>query len=159
MWRSRLRVARIFSFLFPTIFLVASLGQIAVLYFGGVQIFDGTLTIGEWQKFSLYVMFVFFPMGQLGFIIGQMSQASASADRIFEILNTVNEVTDSPDATPLPPVQGKVEFRDVTFRYFNSSDPVLSTSDVRGTTGRDGGAVGCDGQRQDVDHQPDPPFL
>ena len=119
-------VARVLSFLFPTIFLVAGLGQVAVLYFGGRQILAGTLTIGEWQKFSLYLLYVFFPMGQIGFIIGQMSQASASAERIFEILDTQNEVVDRPGAIALPPIQGKVEFRDVTFRYFNNSEPVLS---------------------------------
>jgi ATP-binding cassette subfamily B multidrug efflux pump len=71
-----------------------------VLYFGGVQIIEGTLTIGEWQKFSLYLVLVFFPLGQLGFIISQMSQASASANRVFEILDAHNEVTDKPGAPP-----------------------------------------------------------
>jgi ATP-binding cassette subfamily B protein len=75
----QIRVAKIFSFLFPVVFLIANLGQAAVLYFGGVQIIGGTLTLGEWQKFSLYLIYVFFPIGQLGFIISQMSQASASA--------------------------------------------------------------------------------
>ncbi|HXF60290.1 MAG TPA: ABC transporter ATP-binding protein [Caldilineaceae bacterium] len=122
----QIRVARVLSFLFPTIFLVSSLGQVAVLYFGGRQILNDALTIGEWQKFSLYLTFVFFPIGQLGFIIGQMSQASASADRIFEILDAKSEVADSPDAIPLPPVRGEVTFRNVSFRYFNSGEPVLS---------------------------------
>ncbi len=81
--RQQIGVSRVFSFLFPVIFLIANLGQAAVLYFGGAQIIGGTLTVGEWQKFSLYLMFVFFPIGQLGFIISQMSQASASADRIL----------------------------------------------------------------------------
>ena len=121
----QIEVARVMAFIFPTIFMVAGLGQIAVLYFGGRQILNNTLTIGEWQKFSLYLMYVFFPMGQIGFIIGQMSQASASADRIFEIFDAQNEVVDKPNAKPLPAIQGEVEFRDVSFRYFNSSDPVL----------------------------------
>ena len=64
----RVKVSRIFSFLFPFIFLIANLGQAAVLYFGGRQIINGTLTLGEWQKFSLYLIYVFIPMGQLGFI-------------------------------------------------------------------------------------------
>jgi ATP-binding cassette subfamily B protein len=122
----QIHVARIFSFLFPVIFLLANLGQAAVLYFGGNQIIAGTLTIGEWQKFSLYLVFVFFPLGQLGFIISQMSQASASANRIFEILDAHNEVTDKPGAVALPPIQGEVVFEDVTFRYFGSTEPVLN---------------------------------
>jgi len=124
--RQQITVSGVFSFLFPVIFLIANLGQAAVLYYGGRQIIAETLTVGEWQKFSLYLIFVFFPIGQLGFIISQMSQASASADRIFEILDAHNEVVDKPGAPPIPSLQGRVEFRNVTFRYFHSGEPVLS---------------------------------
>ncbi|MDE0068861.1 MAG: ABC transporter ATP-binding protein [Caldilineaceae bacterium] len=120
-----IKIAKFFSFLFPIIFLVANLGQAAVVYWGGRQILFGTLSLGEWQKFSLYLIYVFFPIGQLGFIVGQMSQAIASAQRIFEILDAKSEVTDRPDARPLPQVQGLVRFDNVSFRYFNSTDPVL----------------------------------
>ena len=72
----QLRVGRIFALLFPLIFLIAQLGQAAILYFGGRQILDGTLNLGEYQKFSLYLVYVFFPLGQLGFIISLMAQAA-----------------------------------------------------------------------------------
>jgi ATP-binding cassette subfamily B protein len=120
-----LRVMRLMTFLMPTIFLLANLGQAVVLYFGGQQIIAGTLTLGEWQKFSLYLVFVFIPVGQLGFIITQMSQAAASAGRIFEILDARNEVADQPGSRPLPSVNGRVEFKEVTFRYFGGETPVL----------------------------------
>lgn len=121
----QIHVQRILSFLFPVVFLIANLGQAAVLYFGGQQIINNTLTIGEWQKFSLYLLFVFFPLGQLGFIISQMSQAAASANRVYEIIDAKNDVVDRPGAVPLPPVDGRVRFDDVSFRYFGSSEPVL----------------------------------
>jgi ATP-binding cassette, subfamily B, multidrug efflux pump len=108
------------------VFLVASLGQAAVLYFGGRQIIEGTLTIGEWQKFSLYLAYVFLPMGQLGFIINLMSQASASAQRVFEILDTRSEIVDKPDAIELATASGRIEFDHVTFRYFRGGEAVLS---------------------------------
>ena len=130
-----IRVSKIFSFLFPFIFLISNLGQAAVVYFGGRQILFDTLTLGEWQKFSLYLIYVFFPVGQLGFIVAQMSQASASAKRIFEILNAENEVTDKPGAQPMPQVQGRVRFADVTFRYFNSTDPVLQSISLEARPG------------------------
>ena len=130
-----IRVSKIFSFLFPFIFLISNLGQAAVVYWGGRQILFDTLTLGEWQKFSLYLIYVFFPVGQLGFIVAQMSQASASAQRIFEILNAENEVTDKPGAQPLPQVQGRVRFSDVTFRYFNSTDPVLQSISLEAQPG------------------------
>jgi ATP-binding cassette subfamily B protein len=121
----QIHVQRILSFLFPVVFLIANLGQAAVLYFGGQQIINNTLTIGEWQKFSLYLLFVFFPLGQLGFIISQMSQAAASANRVYEIIDAKNDVVDKPGAVPLPLVEGRVRFDDVSFRYFGSSEPVL----------------------------------
>lgn len=121
-----LKVTRTMSTLFPMMFLISNIGQALVLYFGGRQIIENTLTLGEWQKFSLYLVYVFFPLGQLGFIISLMAQAGASAQRIFEILDTQNEVEDKPGAIALPEVQGNVKFDNVTFRYFKGGEPVLS---------------------------------
>jgi ATP-binding cassette subfamily B protein len=124
--QQQIRVAAILSFLFPVIFLLSTLGQDIILFVGGRQIINGTLSVGEWQKFSLYLAYVFFPLGQLGIIISQMSQASTSAKRVYGIIDASNEVVDKPDAIPLPPVEGRVEFADVSFRYFDSTEPVLS---------------------------------
>jgi len=120
-----LKVSTIFSFIFPLTFLIASLGQLAVLYAGSRQILNNSLTIGQWQEFSLYLLYVFFPLGQLGFIISLMAQAGASATRIFEILDAKNEVEDKPDAVELGEVQGSVTFDHVSFRYFKSGEYVL----------------------------------
>ncbi len=122
----RMNITRTFSFLFPFVFLVANLGQAAILFFGGVQIVEGSLTLGEWQKFSLYLVYIFIPMAQLGFIISLMAQASASSDRIFEILDAKNDVENKPEAILLESVKGNVVFEEVTFRYFDSGEPVLS---------------------------------
>ncbi|WP_129672748.1 ABC transporter ATP-binding protein [Candidatus Chloroploca sp. Khr17] len=121
----QLRINQVFSFLFPVIFLVAQLGQVAILYFGGRQILGGTLELGGYQKFSLYLTYVFVPLGQLGFIITLVAQASASARRIFEVLDAQSEIEDKPGALPLPLLSGRVEFRNVTFRYLGTGDPVL----------------------------------
>lgn len=143
--RQVLKVSLIFSLLFPLIFLIANLGQSAVLYFGGKQIINGSLTIGEWQKFSLYLMYVFFPLGQLGMIISMMSQASASATRIFEILDTRNEVEDRADALAIPAIAGDVSFQDVTFRYFKSGDPVLAGINFTAESGQTVALLGATG--------------
>jgi ATP-binding cassette, subfamily B, multidrug efflux pump len=141
----QLKVSRTFSFLFPMVFLLASLGQTAVLYFGGRQIIGGTLTVGEWQKFSLYLAYLFMPMGQLGFIINLMSQASASAERIFEILDTQNEIANKPDAIALPEVQGRIQFENVTFRYFKGGEPVLSEVSFKAEPGQTIALLGATG--------------
>lgn len=140
-----LKVSRTFAFLFPVIFLIAQIGQAAILYFGGRQILEGTLFLGEYQKFSLYLIYVFFPLGQLGFIISLMAQAAASSNRIFEILDAKNDVEDKPDAVELSAIQGNVEFRDVTFRYFGGSDPVLQHVNLKAKPGETIALLGATG--------------
>ncbi|MBX3086211.1 MAG: ABC transporter ATP-binding protein [Anaerolineae bacterium] len=140
-----LRVSATFSFLFPLIFLMMTLGQAVLFYASGDQILRGAVTLGEYQKFSLYTIYVFFPLGQLGFIISLMAQASASADRIFEILDTKNEVTDKPNAVELKQIQGHVEFKDVTFKYFESGEPVLSHVSFEAVPGQTIALLGATG--------------
>jgi ATP-binding cassette subfamily B protein len=143
--KQQIGVARLFTFLFPLVFLIANLGQAAILYFGGRQIISGTLTLGEWQEFSLYLVYLFLPVAQFGFIITQMGQASASASRIFEILDAKSDVTDKPDAAVLPPVEGLVRFENVTFRYFSSGAPVLKNVSFEAEPGQVVALLGATG--------------
>jgi len=71
-------------------------------------------------------MYLFFPIMLFGMIITQMGQASASAERIFEILDAKSDIVDKPDAIKLPDVKGDVKFENVTFRYFSGGEPVLN---------------------------------
>lgn len=120
-----LKVNRVMSSMFPVVMLMAGLGQMAILGIGGYYVIQGTLGVGELVAFTSYLLLAFFPIGHLGMIIAITGQAAASGTRIFEILDAQSEITNAPDAIPLPPIQGRVEFRNVTFRYFGSSDPVL----------------------------------
>ena len=141
----QIHVARLFTFLFPLIFMVANLGQAAILYVGGEQIITGLLTLGEWQEFSLYLIYLFFPIAQFGFIITQLGQASASAERIFEILDARNDIVDKPDAMTLPDVTGTVKFENVTFRYFGGGDPVLKNVSFTANPGETIALLGATG--------------
>ena len=138
-------VARLFTFLFPLVFLVANLGQASILYVGGKQIISGLLSLGEWQEFSLYLIYLFFPIAQFGFIITQLGQASASAERIFEILDAKNDIVDKPNAITLPEVTGTVKFENVTFRYFGGGDPVLKNVSFNANPGETIALLGATG--------------
>lgn len=140
-----IRISRTMAMLFPLVFTVATVGQLMILFFGSRQIIFGQLTVGEWQKFSLYLAYVFMPLGQLGMIISQMSQASASASRVFEILDAKNEVADKPDAIALPAVQGKVQFDHVSFSYFGGGEPVLSNLSFEALPGETVAVLGATG--------------
>ncbi len=138
-------ISRLFTFLFPLVFLTANLGQASILYFGGRQIIAGTLSLGEWQEFSLYLIYLFLPIAQLGIIITQFGQASASAARIFEILDAHSDVSDLPGAIQLPPVQGSIRFENVTFRYFSSGEPVLKNVSFEALPGQTVALLGATG--------------
>ncbi len=119
-------ITKRFTVLFPLTQLIAQVGAAAILYFGGREILSGDLLLAQYQTFSLYLIFIFLPVAQLGFVINIAAQAAVSANRVFQILDTKNEVADKPNAVALPAVQGHVEFKDVAFRYFGNSDPVLA---------------------------------
>ena len=141
----QIAVSRLFTFMFPFIFLVANLGQAAILYLGGQQIIAGTLSLGAWQEFSIYLMYLFFPIMMFGMIVTQMGQASASAERIFEILDAKSDIVDKPGAVKLPKVKGNVRFENVTFRYFGGGEPVLNNVSFEAKPGETIALLGATG--------------
>jgi len=120
-----LAVFRMLALLMPTIFLVANLGTAGIVWYGGLQVIGGQMTVGELVAFNSYLLLVMMPVGMLGMIFSMIAQASASAERIFEILEAESEVVEAADARPLPSVEGRVAFEQVTFRYFSGGEPVL----------------------------------
>ena len=120
-----LTVGRLTATAIPLVFLIANLALLAVYWIGGYQAIAGRLSVGRIVAFANYIMMAFFPMMMLGMIIAMISQAGASAERVFEILDAQSEVVEKPDAIELPPIQGRVAFEHVSFRYFGGGEPVL----------------------------------
>jgi ATP-binding cassette subfamily B protein len=87
--------------------------------------FDPPLvSVGTIVSFLIYVRRFYEPVRMIATLYTQLQSAIAGAERIFELLDTKPEVTDAADATPLPPIQGQIEFDRVTFAY-DEDDPVL----------------------------------
>ena len=120
-----LQLVDVLSNNFPFVNFFANLGTLAVVGYGGVQIFQQHLTLGELIAFNSYLGLLLMPLMTLGFLAAQLTRAGASAVRVFELLDTEVELKDAPDATPLPQIEGKVEFRDVRFRYAGSEREIL----------------------------------
>jgi ATP-binding cassette subfamily B multidrug efflux pump len=118
-------VGRLFAMAIPLIFLIANLALLAVYWVGGYQAIAGNLSVGRLVAFANYMLMAFFPMLMLGMIMAMVSQAGASAERVFEILDAQSEVTEKPDAVELPPIEGRVAFEHVSFRYFSGGELVL----------------------------------
>jgi ATP-binding cassette subfamily B protein len=92
-----------------------------------------------------YLNFLMMPMMMLGMLSVMMARASASARRIFEILDTQVEITDGPDAFVLPPVEGRVSFDDVSFRYLGADRDTLSQVSFAAEPGQTVAILGATG--------------
>jgi ATP-binding cassette subfamily B protein len=120
-----LALVRILSTNFPSVMLFANLGTLVVVGFGGVQIFEQKLTVGGLIAFNTYLGYLLMPLMTLGFLAAMLSRANISAQRVFELLDTEVEVKDAPGARALPPIKGRVELRDVRFRYAGAEKEIL----------------------------------
>ena len=109
----------------PLIDFTASLSTVVIIWLGGRLVIENTLTIGELVAFTTYLGQLISPVRRLGVIIPAVAMASAAGERIYTILDAQSEVSDSPNARPLPPIEGRVRFENVSFAYFNQR-PVLN---------------------------------
>jgi ATP-binding cassette subfamily B protein len=125
LYNLNLVVGRLFAVAIPLIFLLSNLAQMAVYWIGGAQVIADQISVGEVVAFTNYLMMAFFPMLMLGMIMTMISQAGASAERVFEILDAESEVVEKSDAVALGDIEGRVTFERVCFRYFGSGKLVL----------------------------------
>jgi ATP-binding cassette subfamily B multidrug efflux pump len=102
----------------PLLDLIANMGTVVIVWYGGFLVLRGQLTLGELVAFSAYLGQLIQPVRRLGMILPAISQATASGERAFEILDAESEVHDGPGAMPLPRVRGHVRFEHVSFAYF-----------------------------------------
>jgi ATP-binding cassette, subfamily B, multidrug efflux pump len=140
-----LQTVRTFANNFPFVFLLANVGTLIIVLFGGLQVISGRLTIGELVAFNTYLGFLLFPIFTIGFLAAGISRAGASSLRVFEVLDAPLEVEEAPDAVPLPPIRCRVEFDGVRFRYPGDEREILrgisfsaepgQTVAILGTTG------------------------
>jgi ATP-binding cassette subfamily B protein len=119
-------VNRFMMFLMPALFVMINLGVLAVLYFGGLQVIQGTFTVGEILAFSNYLLSSMFPLIFLSIMASQISAAVASGNRIYEVLDSEPMVQNKSDAKPLSDVTGRVAFEGVSFSYMKGGEPVLN---------------------------------
>ncbi|MFO7169672.1 MAG: ABC transporter ATP-binding protein [Chloroflexota bacterium] len=110
--------ARLQAINMPLLDLIANIGTVFIIWYGGLLVIRGQLTVGELVAFSTYMGQLVQPVRRLGMIIPAVAEAAAAAERVFEILDATPEVRDAPDAVPLPPVRGHVRFEGVSFAYF-----------------------------------------
>ncbi|MFW6109102.1 MAG: ABC transporter ATP-binding protein [archaeon] len=146
LYGASLRINRALSFFMPFITTLLNLGTVAVLYFGGVQVFRGTSSVGEIMAFINYLSSAMFSVILLGSMAGQISAAEASAKRIFNVIDEEPKIKEKPEAVRLMNVEGRVEFNDVVFSYGEDGGlPVLSNINFTAEPGETVAILGATG--------------
>jgi ATP-binding cassette subfamily B protein len=102
----------------PLLDMIANLGTVFIIWYGGSLVVRGHLTLGELVAFVTYLSLLVRPVRRFGMILPALANATVAGERVFEILDEELEVRDAPKATPLPPVSGHVCFDNVSFNYF-----------------------------------------
>lgn len=138
-------LARISAVFHPTLSLLTGLGLLAVLWFGGQQVIAGTITPGEFVAFIFYLAMLTWPMIALGWVINLFQRGAASMARINRVFAIEPAISDSDEATPLPSVRGRIEFRNVWFRYPGTERWVLRDVSFRIEPGDTAALVGPTG--------------
>ena len=110
--------------LMPSVELLTGIALAVVIVMGGARVFDGTLEVGVMIAFLLYVQRFFEPIRTLTMHYAALQRAVASGHRIFELLDIPVEIKDKPDAKPIGDIDGRIEFKNVTFGY-DPERPVL----------------------------------
>ncbi|MCC6930581.1 MAG: ABC transporter ATP-binding protein [Gemmatimonadaceae bacterium] len=117
--RRNLRLARLQALMNPTFALLGGAGSAVVLGAGGALVVRGTITVGDFVAFAMYLTMLVWPLIALGWVLNLFQRAGASMARLNEILDARPQVTAPVDGRALPPAFGgrQVEFRDVGFQY------------------------------------------
>jgi ABC-type multidrug transport system fused ATPase/permease subunit len=139
-----IRANRQRAFYVPLISFVPMLAQAGVLLVGATMVQHDTLSIGAFVSFNLYLGMLVLPLRSLGMWIGQSQRATASGERIFQVMDEPEEVADRPHAIELPPGPGDVRIEGVSFQYL-ADRAVLRDVDLDVPAGRTIALIGHTG--------------
>ena len=124
MYQASYRAAWLSALFLPTVQVISAIGLGIVLWRGGMQVQIGSMTIGGIQAFVSYVTFIMWPIQDMARVYAQMQNAVASAERIFNLVDTEPDVKNRSRTVETETIEGDIRFENVHFHY-EADDPVI----------------------------------
>ena len=123
--QKNLGLVRIDALMRPLMTFLIGLGSVLIIWAGVPLAVRGQLTLGQFAAINMYLARLIWPLIAIGYVVNLYQRGSASWKRMQAITNTKPGIADAPDVKPQPPIQGRIEFRNLTFRYHADTEPVL----------------------------------
>jgi ATP-binding cassette subfamily B protein len=142
---SNLTAIRARALLWTQLTLLPNLSLAAVLMLGGYNVIHGTLTVGGLVAFMNYIFMLTWPMDAIGWVLSQSEECQTASERLNEVLDSRPDIADSPGARVMEHTRGRIEFRDVGFKYPNSTEWILRHLNLTIEPGETVGLVGRTG--------------
>ena len=120
-----LGLVRVEALMRPLMTFLIGFGYVLIIWAGVPLAVRGEITVGEFTMFNLYLTRLIWPLIALGYVVNLYQRGTASLKRLNSILRVEATIADRPGVVEQPPIQGKIEFRDLTFRYHPNDEPVL----------------------------------
>jgi len=144
--QKNLVLARIQSIMWPMMFLLVGISLVITVYFGGMAVLEGRITVGTLTAFFGYLMLLIWPMIAFGWVTNILQQGAASMARLMKIMNTGRDISDGPQTdASVTDISGEIEFRSVEFTHKDAAAPALSDISLKIDRGMTLAVVGYTG--------------
>jgi len=140
-----IKVNKIMAFMMPSIMLIMNFTSLAILWFGGIRISEGSMDLGALAAFTQYAMQIMMSMLMLAMMFIMVPRAQAAAVRINEVLDIVPEIIDAEETKDSFTGRGYIEFKDVTFSYHGAEEPALRNISFSANPGEVTAIIGSTG--------------
>jgi len=140
-----LGTGRLMALMFPSVMLVLNLSSVAVLWFGGHLVAEGSMQIGSLTAFLTYLLLILMSVMMATFMFMLVPRAEVCAERIVEVLDTEPDIVQPANPVQVPDLRGRLELRDVEFRFPGAQDPVLRAVSLTARPGEITASIGGTG--------------
>lgn len=140
------KLIKVQSLTYPLMILITGISIILVVWYGGYQVIKGSMTLGQVTSFLIYLGYLIWPMIAFGWIVNLTQRASASMDRLLEIMRVEPQIKDTHETDySINEIKGKITLKDVWFKYPDSEIYVLKNINLEIKQGQTVGIVGYTG--------------
>lgn len=141
---ANLKYVRLMSMMFPTVMSISALSFVIALWFGGVLVIQGAVTLGGFVAFNSYLGMLIWPITAIGWVANMFQRGFVSLERINTIMDETPEITDE-SVVEKASVKGSFEFKNLDFTYPGTERPVLSNINISIAAGKTLGIIGRTG--------------